>query len=117
MNVGVVGRQKVRIFITLYINKTYPLSATQTPTQQTDQIPTKHIGFVGNRPGPFLDMSSLHVNTPHPSDNLPEHSHCLRYNKQMAGGLTAEADLCKERIRKFARDKDTHWMQLKLTFP
>ena len=37
MNVGVVGLQEPLISVTLYISKTYLLSATQTPTQRSDR--------------------------------------------------------------------------------
>jgi hypothetical protein len=43
-----------------------------TPTKRKDQIPTKHVGFLDNEPGLFLDMPSLPSKRSHPSDNLPE---------------------------------------------
>ena len=56
MNVGVVGRQGVRILVTLYVLKTYPLSGVSTPT-----IPTKHIGFIKQH------LHNVHV---HPKNSV-----------------------------------------------
>jgi len=43
MNVGVVGWKKLRISVTLYIPKTYLLSALPAPTQESDWTPGNKI--------------------------------------------------------------------------